>query len=112
MASVVPYSGGSSGMGSGTVPDPSNIPAAMVVHGAPGSDTFIMDFAKASATYEADIKSRGGFAIDCNHGGGHQIPSGIASSVWQFMKDHPYKVSPEPYAGGIPASFPSYCKLP
>jgi poly(3-hydroxybutyrate) depolymerase len=112
LASVVPYSGGTSAWGTGTAQDPSNIPAAMVIHGAAGSDTFIMDFAQASAAYEADIKTRGGFSIDCNHGGGHMMPSGIAPSVWQFMKDHPYKVSPEPYLGGIPAGFPTYCKLP
>jgi poly(3-hydroxybutyrate) depolymerase len=111
LASVVPYSGGTSAWGTGAAQDPSNIPAAMVIHGAPGSDTFIMDFAQASAAYEADIKTRGGFSIDCNHGGGHMMPSGIAPSVWQFMKDHPYKVSPEPYVGGIPAGFPTYCKL-
>jgi len=112
MAAVVPYSGGTSMLAGATPEDPSNVPAAMVIHGAPGSDVVIMDFAQASASYEADIKQRGGFSIDCNHGGGHLIPSGIQSSVWQFMKDHPYRVSPEPYAGGIPASFPSYCKLP
>jgi dienelactone hydrolase len=112
LASVVPYSGGTSAWGTGTAQDPNNIPAAMVIHGAPGSDTFIMDFAQASAAYEADIKKRGGFSIDCNHGGGHMMPSGIAPSVWQFMKDHPYRVSPEPCVGGIPAGFPTYCKLP
>ena len=111
MASVAPYSGGTSGFGNGTAQDPSNVPAAMVIHGAPGSDTFIMDFAAASATYESDVKSRGGFAIDCNHGGGHQIPSGIQPSVWEFMKDHPYKVKPDPYAAGLPAGFPSYCLI-
>jgi poly(3-hydroxybutyrate) depolymerase len=111
MASVAPYSGGTSGFGNGTAQDSSNVPAAMVIHGAPGSDTFIMDFAAASATYESDVKSRGGFAIDCNHGGGHQIPSGIQPSIWQFMKDHPYKVKPDPYAGGLPTGFPSYCTI-
>jgi hypothetical protein len=29
---------------------------------------------------------------------------------WQFFKDHPYKVDPEPYQS-LPATFPSYCKL-
>ena len=31
--------------------------------------------------------------------------------MWQFMKDHPFGVTPEPYANGLPASFPSYCKI-
>jgi hypothetical protein len=27
------------------------------------------------------------------------------------MKGHPFGPGSEPYAGGLPASFPSYCKL-
>lgn len=112
LASVVPYSGGITGFGAAAAQDPSNVPVAMVVHGAPGSDVVILDFAQASASYEADIKKRGGFSIDCNHGGGHMIPTGIAPSTWTFMKDHPFRGSPEPYAAAIPSSFPAYCKLP
>jgi poly(3-hydroxybutyrate) depolymerase len=113
LASVATYSGGTSGFGRLTVEDASNVPSAMVIHGASGSDVVILDFATASANYEADIKSRGGFAIDCNHGGGHMIPTPAVPSVWRFMKDHPFKVSPEPYgASGIPSTFPTYCKIP
>ena len=89
-----------------------NVPAAMVVHGAPGSDVVVIDFAQASAAYEADIKKKAGFSIDCNHGGGHMIPTGISPSTWTFMKDHPFRVSPEPYLAGIPAGFPATCKIP
>lgn len=32
-------------------------------------------------------------------------------SSWQSFKNHPYKVSPRPYASGMPSSFPSYCKI-
>jgi poly(3-hydroxybutyrate) depolymerase len=113
LASVATYSGGTSGFGRLAVEDASNVPSAMVIHGASGSDVVILDFATASANYEADIKSRGGFAIDCNHGGGHMIPTPAVPSVWRFMKDHPFKVSPEPYgASGIPSTFPTYCKIP
>ena len=112
LASIVTYSGGLTGLGGTTSQDATNVPGAMVVHGAQGSDVVIIDFAQASASYEADLKKRGGFAIDCNHGGGHMIPTGIAPSTWTFMKTHPFHVSPEPYAAGIPASFPSYCTLP
>jgi poly(3-hydroxybutyrate) depolymerase len=112
LASVVTYSGGTSGLGAAAPQDPSNVPAAMVVHGAPGSDVVIIDFAQASASFEADIMKRGGFSIDCNHGGGHMIPTGIAPSTWSFMKAHPFHVSPEPYATSIPATFPTYCKIP
>lgn len=120
MASVVAYSGGLTGLGEGTwvtpvdmTPDPSNVVPAMLVHGREGADWVIMDFAIGSAAMEADIKKKGGFSLDCNHGGGHSIPSGVQTSAWQFMKDHPYKTKPSPYAAGrIPASFPMYCKIP
>lgn len=109
MASVVTYSGGSL---TKALKDPSNVPSAMCQHGDPGADVVILDFATASANLEMDLKSKGGFAIDCNHGGGHMIPTAAVASSWQFLKDHPYKTKPDPYAGGIPMGFPSYCKIP
>ncbi|KYF80559.1 hypothetical protein BE18_27425 [Sorangium cellulosum] len=112
VASVVTYSGGTTGLGAPPLQDPSNPPAVMAVHGAQGSDVVVIDFARASAAFESDIKAKGGFAIDCDSGGGHRIPSGIAASSWQFLKDHPYKMRPEPYASGVPSSFPAYCKIP
>jgi poly(3-hydroxybutyrate) depolymerase len=110
IASVVPYSGGLTR--ALTLQDAGNVPAAMVVHGAMGSDVVVVDFATTSARYEADVKAKGGFAIDCNHGGNHMIPAGIGTSTWRFFTDHPYKVAPEPYAAGIPAGFPTYCRIP
>jgi len=109
MASVATYSGGSF---TTTLQDPSNAPSAMCIHGAMGSDVVVIDFATASANMEADLKRKGGFAMDCNHGGGHTIPTAIVPSVWRFLKDHPYKVTPKPYAGGIPSGFPTYCTIP
>jgi poly(3-hydroxybutyrate) depolymerase len=113
LAAVTTYSGGTSGFGRPASQDSTNVPSAMVVHGASGSDVVVLDFATASANYEADIKSKGGFAMDCNHGGGHMIPTAAVPSVWRFMKDHPFKVSPKPYVvSGIPSTFPTYCKIP
>jgi predicted esterase len=108
IASVVTYSGGSF---LSTLQDPTNTPAIMCQHGDSGSDVVVIDFAKASAATEADIKSKGGFAVDCNHGGGHLIPAADVGATWQFLKDHPFNATPEPYAGGLPAGFPSYCTI-
>jgi hypothetical protein len=48
--------------------------------------------------------------VDCNHGGGHcGAPANDIAAQWQFCKDHPFGVSPDPYASGLPSSFPSYC---
>jgi predicted esterase len=91
--------------------DPSNVPSALVTHGAQGSDVVIMDFAVASAAYEANIKSKGGFSIDCNTGGGHVSgPPQICPAMWQFFEDHPYGVK-DRYPSGLPSVYPSYCRV-
>jgi poly(3-hydroxybutyrate) depolymerase len=110
IAAAAPLSGGI--LGAPAQQDTSNVPAAMATHGAQGTDVVIIDFAQASARYEADVKAKGGFAIDCNTGGGHVSgPPQIGPAIWQFLKDHPFKVSPEPYVGALAPVFPSYCKI-
>jgi poly(3-hydroxybutyrate) depolymerase len=110
LAAAAPLSGGY--LFSATQQDSSNVPAAMATHGAQGTDVVIIDFAQASAKWEADVKARGGFAIDCDTGGGHVSgPPAIGPAIWQFFKDHPFKVSPEPYSGALPPIFPSYCTI-
>jgi hypothetical protein len=94
-----------------TYQDPTNVPSAMAIHGAPGVDVVILDFAQSSAAWEADIAMKGGFSMDCNTGGGHVSgPPQICPGIWQFFEDHPFKVSPQPYPP-IPAVFPSYCQI-
>lgn len=110
LAAAAPLSGGY--LFAATQQDPSNVPAAMATHGAQGKDVVVIDFAQASAKWEADVKARGGFAIDCDTGGGHVSgPPAIGPAIWQFFQDHPFKVSPEPYQGALPPVFPSYCTI-
>jgi hypothetical protein len=110
MASVVTYSGGSLTQ---TLQDPGNVPSVMCQHGTKGQDVVILDFSDASHSLETAMTGKGGFALDCDHGGGHMIPGADVAATWHFMKDHPYKsAKPDAYVGGIPAGFPSYCKIP
>jgi poly(3-hydroxybutyrate) depolymerase len=116
LASVISYSGGDATINKVAMQDASHPPAAIAAHGAMGSDTFILDFAQASATWETtDIKPAGGFSIDCDDGGNHtaffttRAPN-LKPVSFQFFKDHPYGVRPEPYAA-LPSGFPSYCKI-
>jgi hypothetical protein len=89
-----------------------HVPAVITAHGAPGSDVVIIDFSETSATQCADIASKGGFMINCNHGAGHcRSPADLKAAQWQFMKDHPFGVDPEPYASGLPAGMPDYCEV-
>jgi hypothetical protein len=113
VASVVSYSGGAAVINQTQLQDPSHAPAAIAAHGAPGSDALGIDFANASASWETAIKGAGGFVIDCNDGSSHVDIAkrmAIAPQAWQFFKDHPYGVSPEPY-GALPAGWPSYCSI-
>jgi poly(3-hydroxybutyrate) depolymerase len=116
VAAAVTLSGGIETFGgfSGTpttLQDPTNVPSIMAVHGAEGMDVVGIDFAVASAAWEADIASKHGFSMDCNTGGGHVSgPPQILPGMWQFMVDHPFKVSPQPYPP-IPTVYPSYCVI-
>lgn len=115
IASVISYSGGSDFLNVVALQDPMNVPAAIAAHGAMGSDTLVLDFAQASATWESAIKMAGGFSIDCNDGGNHgaffqtRAPN-LKPVSWKFFNDHPWGVKPEPYTT-LPSGFPTYCKI-
>jgi len=76
-----------------------------------GVDQVFVDFYTASRAWTQDMKNKGAFAVDCNHGGNHTIPAAVVPSGWRFLKNHPFNVSPEPYAGALPGSFPTYCTI-
>jgi len=88
-------------------------PALMTVHGAPGRDVVIVDFSNTSATADRTFSGRGGFVVNCNHGGGHCGGAGLASDIWEFFEAHPYGVepAPSPWTGGLPAGFNGACEL-
>jgi poly(3-hydroxybutyrate) depolymerase len=86
-------------------------PALMTIHGAPGVDVVVIDFSESSATADMGFKQKGGFVINCNHGGGHCGGGGLAGDIWKFFKAHPFGVSPSPWAMGLPAGFSPVCKI-
>ncbi len=90
--------------------DPTRVPAVMTMQGGPG-DTVGVNFQTTSHTLLDFIKPLG-FGVDCNHASGHcGAPAALRQSAWEFMKAHPFGTRPSPYAGGLPASFPSYCAI-
>ena len=111
IAASLPNSGGYA-TGGRLFQNPNHITPVMTMHGAKGRDVVVVDFSQQSLFLAADVAVHGGFAIDCDHGGGH-VGAGadVKTAGWQFFKDHPFGVSPEPYAAGLPASFPKYCKI-
>lgn len=114
LASTAPMSGGFSPWNPvPTNADPSNKSAAMVIHGGT-SDTWgsSLKYKELSEKFRDEIVQNGGFAFICDHGQGHTVPMDAIDSVWRFFKDHPWNTVPSPYAGGLPAGFPSYCAVP
>ena len=109
VASVATYSGG---MPDGFTPanqNPTNKFAAFIFMGGASDNVFGLDFKAASERYRTTLTTSGHFAAICDHGKGHEIPLDAAPSVAAFFAAHAYGVTPSPYAGGLPATFPGYC---
>jgi len=95
-----------------------HVPSLITTHGG-STDNVVISFATASATLDTDVAGKaassmppGGYVVDCNHGGGHcGAPANDIAAQWQYCKDHPYGVSPDPYASGLPSTFPTYCMV-
>jgi hypothetical protein len=95
-----------------TLQDPKRVPAVIAAHGEANLDVVIVDFSATSAAFTKDLVDHGGFAVKCNHHGGHcGAPSALVRAQWEFLQAHPYGVDPEPYADGLPDSFPDYCEI-
>ncbi len=113
LASVAVYSGGgTASLLAGTIQHPSNKFAAMIVHGGEKDSVGAANFPMLSKLYQDELTSLGHFSFICDHGKGHTIPSGLGASTMRFFEDHPFGVSPEPYASMLPEAFPDYCALP
>jgi hypothetical protein len=86
-------------------------PAIFTMHGGPGDMVFVT-FSETSATLDMAAKTHGSFVVNCNHGGSHcGAPAALQTAAWKFMKDHPWGFGTSPWAGGIPAGVPEYCKI-
>ncbi len=111
LAGAMPNSGGIVPIpGLTTLEDPSHVPALATTHGGT-SDMVGVSFSMTSATEDNDIAMKGGYVMDCDHGGGHcMAPAAAVAAQWTFLKAHPFGVASDPYAGGL-MGFPTYCKI-
>jgi dienelactone hydrolase len=109
LAGAMPNSGGI--IRAFTPQDPAHTPAVIAAHGGP-RDTVVVTFAETSERLTRDIADRGGFAVRCDHGGGHcGAPTSLKNAQWTFLEAHPFGTAPSPFAGGLPADFPSTCAI-
>jgi hypothetical protein len=106
LAASMPNSGGSFVR---QLQDPTHIPAVITAHGS-CADMVVIYFSNTSHDLASAVATAGGTAVDCDHGGNHcGAPAALVAAQWQFLKDHPFGFTSDPYAGGFPASFPTYC---
>lgn len=112
LAASNPNSGGVAPWpGLATLQDKTHVPASFTMHGG-DADQVVISFGQASLDMDNALAAAGGFAVDCNHGGGH-VAAGpdLKAAGWEFLKAHPFGTKPSPYAAGLPAGFPSYCTI-
>lgn len=111
VAGAFPNSGGLVKTTTVSFQDTPYVPSVLTMHGGE-EDTVIVSFEQTSAIFLDLIQSEGGFAIDCNHEGGHcDAPDELNEFAWSVMKAHPYGTKPSPYANGLPANAPDYCVI-
>jgi predicted esterase len=110
LASLAPFSGGI--MGRPTEQDPERHAPVMYSWGGETDMAVGQDFNVYAMDAIDRLETNGNWFMLCNHGGGHAVNPELPAPMWQFFKDHPYGVDPEPYAAGPSDAFPDYCTLP
>lgn len=110
LASVISYSGGK--IFPVTRQDPDNELPVVLAHGG-ANDIILVNFKTQSELMANELKPLGHFIVLCDHGRGHIWPEefGNGGATLRFFRSHPYKASPEPYAGGLPDGVPDYCSI-
>jgi len=107
LAATAPFSGG---MGVDLPEDASAIPV-LVTHGGPEDVSYEQDFYTLAGEMISTLTGNGSFVVECDHGLGHELEAEFWPWAFQFLMDHPQGVFPEPYTGGLPPEFPSFCQV-
>ncbi len=84
----------------------------LVTWGGESDFAFEQDFDLLAAEMIAECQDKGFFVAACDHGTGHSLDPAWWPWVFEFLLDHPYTLAAEPYAAGLPASFPAFCSIP
>lgn len=110
LAATAPFSGGTDGIVEYATPD-EDIPV-LVTWGGEDDLYGPLSFETASVGFTESLLQDGHFVINCDHGGGHTIPSDPMGLAWPFFLEHPKGVSPEPWSDGLPSDYPEWCWIP
>jgi len=107
LASTAIFSGGTDGII--TYSSPTDPIPSLVIWGGDSDYYGPLSFETASEGFTSELLDDGHFVVNCDHDGGHTIPSEPASYYWPFFEDHPKGVSPEPWADALPDGYPDIC---
>lgn len=107
LASAAPFSGGLLGtMAADFRPLP-----VLVTWGGASDDAYQVDFNETNLELIDTLTGLGSFVVACDHGTGHSLDSAWWPYAFEFLLAHPMGVDPEPYADGLPETFPEWCGL-
>lgn len=108
LAGAVIMSGGLQGNSQYRTPT-DRIPIVLVWGGQ--SDMYgNFSFQTSTLNYSQRLRNDGHFVVHCQGTFGHQIPPDTGYT-WPFFDDHPKGITPEPYLGGLPGTFPNWCTI-
>lgn len=109
LAAAAPLSGGANASSYVT---PARLLPVLLTWG--GVDDFAVgfDFNAANIEFSELLQDDFTWVGECVHDDGHVPPDGAKDYIWEFFEDHPFDLEEEPYADGLPDSFPDFCALP
>jgi dienelactone hydrolase len=108
LAAAAPLSGGVLG----TWPDAPAPPPSLIVWGGESDVAYEQDFDAYAQAMLAELEGRGTWTVACDHGLGHSLEADFWPWVFTFLADHPRVLAEDPYALGLPDTYPDYCLVP
>lgn len=108
LASIVPFSGV---VFSAFTPPVDPLPI-MLAWGGPTDIASGYDVHEANLELSVKFREAGSFVVECEHDGGHSLPSESTDMVLAMIAAHPKGLSSEPWANGLPDTLPDWCRIP
>jgi dienelactone hydrolase len=109
LSAVAPFSGG---LFPGFYEAPADPIPTLLTWGGP-SDTYgALEFEPLNIELSAALRADGHFVAECVHDRGHRLPADPRGLYWPFFEAHPWGITEEPWAGGLPEGWPEWCRLP
>ncbi len=83
----------------------------LVTWGGPTDKAYEQNFETLAATLSSHLAAVSHPLVKCEHALGHKWPKEMTTPAWQFLHAYELGKAGDPWAAGLPASFPAYCKI-